>query len=353
MDGVRLGLIVRCEQHLSRGLAAQTAVLHRYLRPDRTLCVVMDAAESPYMQDPSIYPDAQVIHRSDLTDATFAAFARDLDVALSCETLYLDSAPHAIRSVGCQSVIQGNYELLYWGSKPYLPHPDLFLAPSPWNITRWPRPVAYLPTPVDRSIFPFVARSDATTFLHVAGHRALADRAGTKLVAQAVPFFPPDAHLIVRSQTPIVDGYFAAAACKVTVECGTVPTCDLYAGADVLLHPRRYGGQSILAQEAASLGLPIVGLDREPERGYLPSCTLVPSRPWQEVQMAVGPVEVLQCDPHTLAEVVTGLHADRSLVAVASKASDMWAETLTWPMLEASWTQVLTDVASRRIPSHP
>lgn len=357
MDGIRLGLIARCEAGLSRGLAAQTHTLFTHLQPTRTLLILMEGDQAIYPQDPSQFSssshltDHQVIAvpRSKLTEGTFRAWARGLDVILTAETFYLPTAPDIARQLGVPTILIGNREFLAWATKSPPPFPDLFISPSTWDLAIWPVPTVHLPTPVDRTRFPFTLRTHARAFLHAAGHAAIGDRAGTRDVAKAARRLPSTIRLIVRAQDSIAD-LFSTARCQVEAHYATnLPDArDLYADADVLIAPRRYGGQSLLLQDALSLGMPVIALQREPESSILPPSTLVRANPWMSLRMPGGQITCYQCAPGNLAFRIKELAATPSLVEAASRAADAYAESISWTQLKPQWESVLTQVANHQ-----
>ncbi|MGH2652416.1 MAG: glycosyltransferase, partial [Actinomycetota bacterium] len=263
---------------------------------------------------------------------------RDCDVVLSAETFYDDrllvNAPY-------RTALVGNREFLDWVVRPEKPRPDLFIAPSTWRLDEWPQPTVFLPHPVDRERLPFQERHGTRTFLHVTGP-ATDDRAGTRLVLDAARLC--DARIVVKTQYPLKAPVLHPRRVRV-VTTDVENYWNVYAGADVLLAPRRYGGQSLPVVEAQSLGMPVVGLDRLPERELLPAELRVPARVSAVLQTPGGSVNVWDAQPEDLAKVVTWLTEDDDAVRRLSQDSDRRASEVSWGILEPRWRGVLEGLA--------
>lgn len=344
----KVGVLLRAD---GRGLSIQSEELYRAIsssHPD-TYGLLIDAAhKSPYPVDASRFPGIPVVSWSGeyLEPAPILlSFLDSIDVLLSCETFYQDDIPEYLRAYGKRSVLQANWEFMRWLNDPELSRPDIFIAPSLWNIDRWPKGTAHLPPPVARDRLPFTHRTTpARNFLHVIGHAAAMDRAGTRIVLEALHYINTPINLTIRTQTPWIDlpHHWEQGNVTVTVvEENTPNYWDIYAGHDVLLAPRRYGGLSLPIAEAASLGMPIIALDREPENLILPRDCLVTSRVSARVTFYGGEIHAYTCHPVSLAKKMNELAHDDGLMSVLSAASDKYAQTLEWQTLWPKYREVL------------
>lgn len=334
---MKLGLVARAD---NRGLGLQTWDLYRHLKPAATL-LVRSWNISPYAEHLGRYPGAILCDYEDggLDFGAMEEFVRSVDVILTCETPYDYRLFDLAREYGVATVVQGNLEFLAWLTQPTLQRPDLFLAPSTWELDRWPAPTVHLPFPVDTEKFPPALRYQAKSFLHVAGHKAMRDRAGSRFVLAALRHVrAPNVEVTVRSQSRMGT---AGKPEHVKIIDGDIEDHrDLYLGADVLLAPRRYGGQSLPLNEAMSLGMPVIALNREPERSILMPESLVPARVQTRSRCQAGELEIWGTDPRHLAKVIDRFATDPGLVVRASDWSIQQAERISWKKLLPRYRKV-------------
>jgi glycosyltransferase involved in cell wall biosynthesis len=230
---------------------------------------------------------------------------------------------------------------------------DLVVNPSLWRADQLPG--IRLPHPVDRERLPYRRRplsGGPLRFLHVAGHRAMHDRAGTDLVVDAYRWMRNPVDLTIRTQSPLSGPTeMLMRQCPQgppTVLRGDVEDyTTLYDGYDVLVAPRRFGGLSLPLNEAAACGLAIVATDREPERFALPPESLVPVRDTRMVRCQAGPLAVESCDATELAMRLDMLVEDRETVGRLSEASDAYATSIAWATLLPAWELLLATMPQR------
>lgn len=336
---MRLGLIARAE---NRGLGLLSWDFARWLNPDRVLLVDM-GRRSPYKLHPERFPGARLTQFADgLSDADMDWLIEGSDVILTFETPYDYRLYEHARTRGVKTVCQFNYEFLRYGREPDLPGPDLLLAPSTWRLAdarrSAPCPIEFLPSPVDRGVFSFRQRNEAGSFVHVAGHRAHADRNGTNLVLEAARHMRCGAPVRIRTQSRI--GGYGRSRSHVQIVQEDVPERpDLYAADDVLILPRRYGGQSLPMVEALSMGLPVVSLDVAPQNEFLPAECLVPTRRRRILELQPGPIECFDADPLRLASTLDALAHEPELVSRLSKQADEYAEAISWERMVPRYRQ--------------
>jgi glycosyltransferase involved in cell wall biosynthesis len=108
---------------------------------------------------------------------------------------------------------------------------------------------------------------------------------------------------------------------------------------DALLLPRRYGGLSLVMQEAWATGMPVVGLDRVPENAW---AGVVPAdaADGDVVPMKGGNFTLSDADPAEYARAWTEL-ADADFYRVVSRDADWHADQLDWTVRYPQWADVL------------
>lgn len=347
----RLGLIVRLD---NRGLGTQTWELYRHLKPERVLAVSMGPWSPSVEEHRERFPDARVAsydgQGGHLPMADIEWLLDGSDVILTAETPYDHRVYELGRQMGIRTVCQPNPEFWRPTLDPNLPMPDLCANPSRWRESAMPG--IHLPHPVDRERLPFRLRTEAKRFLHIHGHVASADRQGTELILEALMYCRTAPDLTIRTQTRLgsVAGRMARVVERRTqarvrlVRGDPADYWDLYEGYDVLLAPRRYGGLSLPHQEAASAGLVVIAADREPERFVLPPECLIPAGVTETRRYPGGDIEVESADPHALAERIDELVETPALVERLSRASDAYAESISWDRLLPQWEALLERV---------
>lgn len=340
---MRIGLLARSDH---RGLGIQSVEFFRNMDPHRTVIVDMGHL-SPYENHPEDFPGARMVtYRSSLEPLPdpVKAMVRDVDVVWAAETLYWDELVPYAKKHRTKTVVTANFEFHRWLATPDLPKPDLFLAPSTWHLEEWPAGTKHLPFPVARDRFPFRLRTEARTFLHIAGHRAMQDRAGTRLVLMASRYVRSDVRIVIRSQTSM-PAYRNLR--RLDVRQGDIEDYrDLYSEGDVLLHPRRYGGLSLPLNEAQSLGMPVIALDRHPERGILPPESFIRARRARDMKVVSGQCGWYDADPRHLAAKIDELARDDALVTRMSKEADEYADSISWDRLAIVYREAFRSIGA-------
>lgn len=349
---MKLGLIARVD---NRGLGLQTLGFYRNLPVARTL--VLTAGKdltngnplSPFAQHPEWYDSGDVMHvewnaGGETPTNTLKQFCDGLDVIFSAETFYWDDFPLIARELGARTVLQCNMEFFPYLSRTPPPLPDAVWLPSPWLADKYPDATVF-PFPVDRSAIPFRLRTEAKTFLHVIGHRTQQDRNGTRTVMHAFRSVSPT-KLIVRSQDPVTRIQLGTGV-ELDIRVDDIPnSADLYSEGDVLILPRRFGGQSLVLNEALASGLPVLMTDCSPQNSFLPQPMLIPAHPSGTLRTAVGPIRLYDCAPRSLAEKVQQLMRDPGLVERLSTQANELADSISWETLRPRYITELEKVAA-------
>lgn len=346
---MKLGLIVRVDQG---GLANQTQQLAAYLRPDAVLAV--DLPEHKRRGDSQLHrlahlPTVAIVHTDTIPHGPLLELARTVDRLVTVECLYADPAAWTAVNRLTETVLVANPEL-------YADYPATrIIAPTSWRTDRF-HTSTVVPHPVDTATaIPRrrIRTGRARTFLHVEAP-AMVDRNGSELVARALTSVTEPCTLIVRSHRTRRAGAFAVdqIGCVRIVWDNTRPRdwVDCYHpdDTDILLLPRRYGGLSLVVQEAAALGIPPVMLNVDPQRAESWPGWRIPAHVMGVVPMRGGEFPVHDGDPQHLADTISALaRGDLDVEAESSRAL-AWATARAWPEIEGLWNLALGVVESRR-----
>lgn len=336
----------------NRGLGIQTWEIARHLKPDKVLVVDLGELRRGYEMHLDRYPGARVALADPpghLPDDAIDWLLSDVDVLYTAESAYDYRIFDIARERGVRTCLQGNYEFLIWGVEPTLPKPDLFLAPSTWHLDRWPTPTVYLPTPVATDRLRWKLRDKVNRVVHVAGHRAMQDRNGTRLAMRMMRYVGSDVKMIVRSQQrlarPVVGGEN-----RIDIRTDDIPNYwDLYEGGDALVFPRRFGGQCLPISEALALGMPVVSLNVEPQRRFLHPDLLVRPRKGRTIRVQSGDVAWYDADPKAIARVVDALATSETLATEASELARDWTLEHSWEAMLPQWKHVLQSLADGEV----
>lgn len=325
----------------SRGLHHQTQAYAKHLQPDRVFGIDMTVDNlSPYPCDWSAYDQSRldVYPHSAITEDVARRWLKGLDVVLGAETFYRDEFPTWAKEMGVRTVLAVNPEFApYWDPRSrHLPTPDVLLAPTTWRLEHMPGAI-HLPFPVDRELFPFRLRSSAKKFVHVAGHKAASDRAGTRTVIGALPRLR-DYDVVIRSQSPLG---VSSPILNGKVEESNVPNPRLlYEDADVVILPRRYGGNHLVANEALSSGVPVIALDRIPESQW-GGVYIIPCRQKGIIRTKAGHIPLHIARDNELMRAVRNLAAAPETVEKLSYAADSYVATISWDALLPRYQDIL------------
>lgn len=302
---MKIGLIARCDT--ARGLAIQAKNFYDNMPVERVLCVRMPKPDT--VERPEWYADRVDVAYEPLNhlldEETVRGWLDGLDVVFAVETPHDWRIPTWCKEQGVRLVIQGNPEFVRHGLKSYdLPHPDQWWWPTSWRLDQLPEGIV-MPVPMDLCL---TARSDDPRLhvLHVVGKRAYADRNGTELLVQAMRMVTANIKLTIHS----IDGGVAEFTHNRHVEFNYQldPVEDqwsMYDDQDVLILPRRYGGLSLPALEAAAAGLVVSMTDCPPNRDM--AALMIPSTLGTRLDLACGQVQAHDARPNQLAEQIAFL----------------------------------------------
>lgn len=309
---MRIGLIARCE--MARGLAIQARNFYEHMPVDSVLCVRMPRPDAP--ENPDWYRDR--------TDATYnpknhtlderivRRWLKDLDVVFCVETPHDWRIPGWCREQGVRLVVQGNPEFVRHMREEgnALGHPDQWWWPTSWRLDHLP-PGIVMPVPMD--VRPRRRTNDPRLHvLHVIGKRAFADRNGTEILVQAMRMVQSKIKLTICS----IDGDIIPFPRRPNVEYWLRPQASieqwsLYADQDLLVLPRRYGGLSLPALEAAASGMVVAMTDCSPN--WELATVMIPVQRQTSITMACGVVRGFDANAGGVAAIIdmmTGMSSD-------------------------------------------
>jgi hypothetical protein len=318
------------------GLGNQLTEIARHIPPRRALIVDVSRMRRGNI-DPSLYahvPDVRIFEGDRVPDDLLAWLYNGMPASFSAECAYNPRWSDIARKAGCRTVIQLNPEL----AAPEWMTGDVAALPTIWEMARvetarrqigLSAPVV-LPLGVARDRLPPRPHDGTFRTLYHPTAAAMADRQGTQTVLDALSLCRTPFRLLVRSerQGPTRLG-------RSTIEW--LPPCPNYwdaypDGCDGMVLPRRYGGQSLSINEAASLGWPVVTTDLDPQRQWFPPDALVaPGRPRMVPMKGTGgPFPVYTGDPYALAARLDELADNPDRVLALHEASLRYAESIAW-----------------------
>lgn len=360
---MKLGLIARAD---NSGLGIQTFEFYRHMQPAKTLVVDISMLNRNKIY-PEKYPDARVIHGFP-TKGDLEAFLDGLDCVFVAEAPYNFELYTLARERGIKTAVQYNYEFFDWFANPELPRPDLLIAPSLWHYAEIDQfcqanqiQHAYIHSPVARDKLPFRQINQAREFLHVVGRAASHDRNGTKTVINAALHTRTPAKIIIHFQgeqglphqtTHTIEDY------REMIEAVDSPNLimqqsdfenyeDIYKRGDVLLLPRRYGGNCLPMNEALSVGMPAIMTDIEPNKRFLPHHWLIPAGKIGEFSPRTV-IDIFEADPRHLAKAIDRFYrmTEAEFLNENARASNL-AESISWDSLKWRYQHRLEELCSR------
>lgn len=347
---MKLGLLGRAED---RGLGVMSLEFFRHMNPDRTLVVDMGPLARGFPMHLDRFPGATVVPYNGGTFDEYSA--RRWLKGLDC--LYVPETPYDFRLLtwaeesGTATIVHTMPEFFHWARNPDLPRPTVWWNPTTWRSHLLPDEVQTVPVPVAMDRFDELAqrrnaneKNAIPTFAHVAGHRAMADRNGTRTFLMALRHLTAPMRVLVLGQDRRMPSRGAVSR-VVTVESrlgGVADYWRLYEGADVLVMPRRYGGLALPVQEAMGAGLAIVMTDTEPQRSTWP-VDLVPSTPTGSIETSGGTVELVEASPRALARAMDLLATDLAWLNTRRIDARKWALRHSWERLRPLYETKLAE----------
>lgn len=339
-SAVRLGLVARADEG---GLGIQTWEMARHLRPARVLVVDVWPRRGTF--DPARFDGAGLVRIAPNPPSRddWAWLLDGVDAVLTVEGCY-DPSPRDLVLAdlcydrGIRLYVHVNPEL--WPAV-YVEQASLgrvrVLAPTVWETNRiGPHTPMPMPVATDR-IVGTVRTREPRTFLHVSAP-AMLDRNGTRYVLDAARHYqgPRIRVLISGPAAPMVG---VRGSVEIEPLADVRDYWDRYTDEiDAVILPRRYGGLSLVAQEAMAAGLPVICLNRVPENTW-PGTRTAPIIGSRHHPMKGGPYEVWACDAEGLAATIR-THVESDPEPLSRAALD-YARSISWDALLPRWQEVL------------
>lgn len=344
---MKLGVVARAED---RGISIQTWEFCRAMSPERVLLVEMGELARGFEVHHDRYSGATAVHydRGELPERIVREWLDGLDVVFAVETFYDWRLPGWAADVGAATVCQVNPEFMRPPEE--LPsRPTKWWAPTPWRLEHLPPDTRVVPVPVadDRFSFRRPDRAECLRVLHVAGHRAMADRNGTMLLLEGLGRVAPPTRVRVITQDAQLRGPRRRGGATVELVTGGVPDYwRLYEDHDVLVMPRRYGGLCLPVQEAMASGLAVVMSDAEPQRSTWPVVTVQTAQGPPRLRCPGGRLSLANARPEAIARAINELATDEIHLRTCQDASLAWAEAHRWSAMRPVYEQELADACA-------
>jgi glycosyltransferase involved in cell wall biosynthesis len=361
---MKIGLIARAD---NSGLGIQTLGFYKHMNPAKTMVVdISDFNHNKVYLDR--YPGAQVVHGFP-RQGDFKEFLEGLDAVFIAESAYNPLLYTMAREMGVKVANQYNYEFFDWFKNPDLPTPDMFIAPSMWHyetVDEFCRERGilhkYLHCPVDRGELPFYPATQVKTFLHVAGRSAAYDRNGTETVIRASRLMKSDAKILIHFQgeqglphqaTRSIEDYRMFAGLhgdtqRLTIEQVEYENyADVYKQGDVMVLPRRYGGNCLPVNEALSSGMPVIMPNLSPNNWLLPDSWLVPAKTIGYFTPRTK-IDIYEADPQALADTMDRFaDMEDTDVVVESAIAAKIAQEISWEVMAPKYREAFEELCSR------
>lgn len=362
---MRIGLIARAD---NSGLGMQTWEFYNHLKPHKTLVVDM-SGHNGNKQYPERYPERAVWCKGIPNVGFINEFLADLDVVFVAEAPYNYYLYQRARELGVKTAVQYNYEFFDWFKYPHFPTPDLLIAPSQWNyqkIQAWADDHSvkhvYLHCPINRIKLPYRPRDTFKTFLHVAGRAAAHDRNGTKTVIEASKYLTSDAKILVHFQgqqgighqvTHSFDDYLAMVNKydnNLTITQNEYDNYeDVYQNGDILILPRRYGGNCLPMNEALSVGMPVIMPTIDPNTSFLDTTWLVPARKIGEFEPRTT-IDIYDVNPQDLARKIDEFaNMPTEQARAHSEIANTLAEKIDWSVMRSDYIKTFEALCKNQL----
>jgi glycosyltransferase involved in cell wall biosynthesis len=226
--------------------------------------------------------------------------------------------------------------------------PTTLLAPSVWNMDIMEKAfghkseLIHLPPPTNPEIFTKATNRNLVKtnkkILHIAGKRANSDRNGTDIVVEMLKYSKADYELVIKVQgdyDPQCDDP------RLTIDNSNPDDrADLYAGFDLMVLPRKYGGLCLPMNEALMSALPVIMTDISPNNSILPPEWLVEAE-WSSKLEFKGLTDIYETDPKKLAELVDRFMTEADIPAEKKKAFTIGRKNFSPDVLKDKYLSIL------------
>ena len=332
----RIGLIAVATD---TGLGYQTRSYYKHLNPSKVIIIDISSLNGR-QQHYDWYENAHLV-KGIPNEAQLRHLLKDIDVLLTAETGYNLSIYAIARDMGVKTVCVENAEFFDGFKYPEYQLPDLIILPSVWKeqeIRDFAEPrgtkVIQLHHPVDRDEIKFRLR-DTNKPMHVAGTPATYDRNGTWDYLRAYPTG------LVTTQDDDLARHIRMRYPRGVVYTNIEDLNMMYSLGDILVLPRKYGGNCLVLNEALASGMPVIMTDIEPNNHLLPKEWLVPATTTQSFTPR-GKVDIYDVDIPLLTEKIDWMRSQN--IGQLSEQANQIADTISWDTLKDKWLKALEDI---------
>lgn len=266
----------------------------------------------------------------------------DIDLVLTIETPYNWKLISRAKERGIKTVIAPNYEQ----QLEIIPaQPDLWLCYNILNYEQLPyENKVYVPQPVNRGVFKFKKRKKARIFLFNNGNGGMWGRNCLAEFLEAIHYSNADVKFIINSQIPVS----GIADKRVELNVGDKSILEIWKEGDVFIHLRKFGANSLPMNEAMSLGMPCLMVDRAPESLFIPKELLVEpdGRYFMQCRTDTRPIEACTISPIKVARKIDEL-ANTDITKYSELMNNL-ANEISWEELRNRWIGVFVNLMTNQ-----
>lgn len=322
------------------GLGYQTKAYVKHFEPEKIMLVNLKSFNGLALND--WYSDQNVIHVDGYPrDEHIIEFLRGLDVVILAETpLNYALYAHA-RHMKVKTAVVINWEFFDHEVNPQYPLPDLIIMPSQWHYaeaqlfcSRNNIRCAQIHHPVDREEIRFRLRT-TRKLMHIAGKPAAHDRNGTWDFLQFVP------NGLVTTQSEDLARHIRSRYRHSNVFTDIDNVNDIYNKGDILVLPRRYGGNCLPMNEALASGMPVCMPNIEPNNNILPPEWLYEAKAVDSFTPRTK-IDIYSPIANSFKEKLEWFK-NCDIKQESEKASDI-ADSISWKTLKPKYMKVLEDL---------
>lgn len=320
------------------GLGYQSRDYYRHLNPSKVIVADISGLNGMPIHL-GWYENAHII-RGYPKNHEVDQILNDIDAILFAETPLNYYIYERAKEKGVKTITVINPEFFDNFVRPETPLPDLIILPSVWlekDIRAYAEPkgtkVIQLHHPVDRDEFPFTQRTGTRTF-HIAGKPATMDRNGTSDYLYAVP----DGTVTTQDEdyaNRLRKGFRFS-----RIHTSIAEAKQLYSMGDILVLPRRYGGNCLPLNEALSSGLPVIMPDISPNNHLLPKAWLARAKAKDYFEPR-GRIDVYSCNIDSLQERIAYVQMN---IEEESKRANEIAESISWRVMLPKWEEAIRSI---------
>ena len=332
----RLGLIVVASE---TGLGYQTRDYYRWLKPDKTILIDISSINGS-RQHYEWYDKPELIIKGIPTDEQCKEILQDIDVLLTAETVYNLNLYKIANEMGVKTICVENPEFYDHIRFTKYDMPSMIILPSVWleediraHAESRGTKVVQLHHPVDRADFPFTLRHGGKS-IHIAGNPASLDRNGTWDYMRACP----DGRVTTQNSDLAWRIRRQYSRSRVYTDIGE--PSYIYTLGDVLVLPRKYGGNCLPLNEALSSGMPVIMPDISPNNHLLPKEWLVPATLIDSFEPRTK-VDIYTVDVDALAERIQWM---KDNIRSESKLANQIANTISWETMLPLWQEAIRSI---------